>query len=229
MSNCRKAWPAKEFLLYDIYGFTIKLYLFAPETLTLYDAEKGLNNSRKDLWLHYAENQGWNHYTENYVVPGWWRTKWHKEVPSFTCYDEFSHKGIEEEMYFWIRNIYRIERGLPPITNPCWLQNKLGDILRLQLEHCIHSPDNDWQAHKLNVLISISSSNKYLLEDSEFLNRFIFFYEKGISKTALFLCREDGWKIITHLPDWNESLQNWGNKVLVPAGYIPVKDHLAKK
>ena len=183
---------------YMIPSNIITLYIDAPARLTMIYAENGFNNSRKDLWLWYAGP--WN---KNKLI-------------SFCSKREL--KEIKEELYFWIHNIYRLEKRLPPITNPLWLKNDSGDIVRLHATSC--SCCDSKGGGVLNVKILASSPSKSLLDDSDFSERFEFGinFDCRILTMSFFHGRID-WEIVSPMAELDEDYKNWNTKFFKPKGF----------
>ena len=127
----------------------VDLPIYISEKISLFDAETELKNAEKELWYHLTNDHGW---------------PWDRRKPFFTCYSPSEHEHIEQTLQFWIRNINRLRKELPPITNPLWLRSQHSDgIIRLERKF-IASSDSQYGA-RLAVLFS--SNVESILQDIE--------------------------------------------------------------
>ena len=183
----------------------LTLSVFAPEAVSLSETENKLNEARKDLWLHFSnEHYAW---WNKYKYGGWWN----KHKSNFICYNPDSHFIIEETLSFWMQNIKRLQCELIPLTNPLWLQNQSGDIIRLHATISLHESST---AHQLNT--SVSVANPSHLND---LDNLLTFPSENSRSFFVYFKKENDWDVIEpsgeHLQDW----ERWHRKNVEWTGY----------
>jgi hypothetical protein len=127
----------------------VDLPIFLSEKISLLNAETEISNSQKDLWFHLIKDHG-----------GPWKSR----KPFFACYSPSEHEHIEQTLQFWLRNINRLKKELPPITNPLWLERRNPNgIIRLERK-LIESANSQYGA---KLIVLISSNVESFLQDVE--------------------------------------------------------------
>jgi len=136
--------------------------------------------------------------------------------PRCGCYHHSHQCDIERELYFWFRNLVRLERFLPPITNPLWFKN---DFLKasVRVEGKIIEGADD--ATKIIISSSNESSSDAIL--SRITIPYPFDLVKGRREKLGTTCRwmdilkGNDWKIIFPNDELRESSEKWFIKEVV--------------
>ena len=116
----------------------VDLPAYISKNVSLFDAQNAIKNAERELWDHITNDHG---------------GPWDKLKPFFVCYSPRKHADIKETLEFWIRNINRLENGLPPITNPLWLRSR-NSTATIRLERKLVSFSCSQYGVRLVLLLS---------------------------------------------------------------------------
>jgi hypothetical protein len=179
----------KQDLYWPLQENSFDINIFALKTTSDIDNNRELHNGITDLWLYFAENHGGVRVQSDCLVNEWLCTS-------------FSYTHLKNMLLFWLRNRNLIQKGLIPVTNPIWLQNNEGYVVKLTLVPKViegqSSPDGR------TIVVKISSKQNISRDDFE---ETILFFMDNYDWVGLRLGKQ--WKIIRPSEDIVIDSDNW--------------------
>lgn len=189
-----------------LFDESVDLPANIPKSVSLYEAEDAIKNAEMKLWNHITNDHGGSWYDRG-------------------CKDRRQHVDIKDMLGFWIRNINRLKKELPPVTNPLWLRGQNPNVTIRMERKLVPSSHSEYL---MRLVLLFSSNAETLLQDIEktviFPTSFAFLTtpllpimkkEGTLFWSALTLLKGEGMRIIRADEELEKESQKWFNKEMV--------------